>query len=147
MKNLEFKIQINAPIAKVRDTMLSDKGYRDWTSVFNPVGSWFEWEWSTWSDIRFLGPDPKHPEDIGGMYGTIKENKLHEYIAIEYIGEIQNDQEIPKPARKWALEQYTFSSSENGTSLKIDLQTTEDAADYLQQMWPKALQKLKTLCE
>lgn len=42
MKNLEFKIQINAPIAKVRDTMLSDKGYRDWTSVFNPVGTWFE---------------------------------------------------------------------------------------------------------
>lgn len=37
-----FSIAINAPVSKVRDTMLGKDTYRQWTEVFNPAGSRYE---------------------------------------------------------------------------------------------------------
>ena len=42
MEKLHFSISIKAPKEKVWDTMLNDVTYRQWTSVFNPPGSYYE---------------------------------------------------------------------------------------------------------
>lgn len=45
MKRLEFSIEINAPVEKVRNMMLDEEGYKTWSAVFNP-GSRYEGDWS-----------------------------------------------------------------------------------------------------
>lgn len=45
MLKQHFSIQINAPVQKVRYTMLEDKTYRQRTAPFNPAGSRFEGSW------------------------------------------------------------------------------------------------------
>lgn len=143
-----YSITINAPVSKVRDTMLGDTGYRKWTSAFNPAGSRYEGDRSEWSKIRFLGPDPEHPERVGGMYSEIAANRAHEYISIRHLGEVGPDGSIKENAeRADAYENYSFSKKDGSTTVTVDIDMTEDFIDYMNEARPKALQTLKDLCE
>jgi hypothetical protein len=150
MKKLHFEIQINAPIEKVWNTMLEDATYRQWTSVFNPGGSYFEGDWSDGSKMLFLGPSEDGSE-IGGMVARIKENRKHEFISIEHLGMIKNGVEdtTSEEVKKWtpAFENYTFTEKDGGTELTIDVDVNEEYGDIFNGMWPKSLQILKELAE
>ncbi|MBK8800877.1 MAG: hypothetical protein IPN71_02260 [Fibrobacteres bacterium] len=71
MSKLRFSITIQAPKAKVWNTMLADSTYRLWTEVFH-AGSHYVGDWSQGSKILFLGPDPDTGM-LGGMVSRIKE--------------------------------------------------------------------------
>lgn len=141
-----FLIDIKAPIYRVRHTMINDQSYRKRTSAFNP-GSYFEGDWSLWSQIKFLGPDPQNPEKIWWMLAEIVENKPLEYISIKHIWEIR-DWEVRTDA-PWtnAFENYSFSEKDGITTVKIDTDMTEEYADYMSEARGKALEILKELCE
>lgn len=150
MKKLHFETMINAPKATVWDIMLQDATYRDWTSVFNPGGSYYKGGWNEGSKILFIGPDPKTGE-IGGMVSRIKTNRLHEYISIEHQGIIKDGKEdtTSETARKWvpAYENYTFKDTNGATKLLIDVDMNEEYVNMFEDMWPKALKRLKELAE
>ena len=46
-----------------------------------------------------------------------------------------------------ALENYTFIDKDGKTELVVDLDINEEFKEMFEGMWPKALQKLKSLCE
>lgn len=151
---LHFEITINAPVKKVWDTMLEDKTYREWTAAFNP-GSYYKGDWSKGSKILFLGPNPDGQGE-GGMVSKVAENKPYEYISIEHVGIVVNGVEdtTSEEAKKWApmFENYTFAGQGEKTELKIDLEakdseTAKVMKEMFEGMWPKALEKLKELCE
>ncbi len=148
MSKLNFSILIDAPISKVWDTMLEDKTYRIWTEEF-AAGSHYVGNWNQGSKILFLGPT----EDgkLAGMVSRIKENKLHKYISIEHLGEAYDGVEDTTSDRVkvWAgaLENYTFVNKDGKTELVVDLDINEEFKEMFEGMWPKALQKLKSLCE
>lgn len=148
MSKLNFSIVIDAPISKVWDTMLEDKTYRIWTEEF-AAGSHYVGNWNQSSKILFLGPT----EDgkLAGMVSRIKENKLHKYISIEHLGEVYDGVEDTTSDRVkvWAgaLENYTFVNKNDKTELVIDLDINEEFKEMFEGTWPKALQKLKSLCE
>jgi hypothetical protein len=50
---------------------------------------------------------------------------------------------------KWAngFENYTFSESNRTTTVTVDLDTTDDFIAYMNEAYPKALDKLKELFE
>jgi uncharacterized protein YndB with AHSA1/START domain len=145
MKKLNFSITINAPIKKVWETMLGNDTYKLWTDVFGP-GSYFVGDWSEGSKMLFLAPDADGTGKLSGMVSRIKENKPYEYISIEYIGEVKDGKE---EVTDWAgaLENYTFKQIEGKTELLIDLDINEEFKELFQDMWPKALLKLKELAE
>jgi hypothetical protein len=45
------------------------------------------------------------------------------------------------------LENYTFEENNEITLVSIELDTPEDFAKYMNQTYPKALNKLKEICE
>jgi hypothetical protein len=149
MSKLNFSILIDAPISKVWDTMLEDKTYREWTEAFTE-GSYYKGDWSKGSKILFLGPNPETGKE-GGMVSKIKDNKLHEFISIEHLGEVYDGVEDTTSDRvkDWAgaLENYTFANKDCKTELVVDLDINEEFKEMFEGMWPKALQKLKSLCE
>ncbi len=148
MEKIHFEVTINAPREKVWDTMLSDSTYREWTKPFHE-GSYFKGDWSEGSKILFLGPSEDGNE--GGMVSRIKENRLHEYISIEHLGFVLNGVEdtTSEEVKKWtpAYENYTFTDVAHGTHLAVDLDTHQDFKGMFEEMWPKALERLKELCE
>ena len=151
MKKLQFKININAPATRIYDIMLgiSDKStYEQWTSLFNPTSS-YEGSWEKGSKIRFLGVDDKGEK--GGMVSRIAVNVPNQFVSIQHYGILKGDKEITEgpEVEKWAngFENYTFEENSNSTTVIVDLDTTEEFVDYMNQTYPKALDKLKELCE
>jgi hypothetical protein len=149
MQKLHFKTLINAPKEKVWKTMFDDKTYREWTRPFNP-GSYYQGDWSKGSKILFLGPDPNTGKE-GGMVSRIAENKPYEFISIEHLGIIKDGVEdtTSAEATKWAPahENYTFNEDNGVTELQVDMDSVEEYEPMFNEMWPRALEKLKELAE
>jgi L-rhamnose mutarotase len=148
MQKLNFSIFINAAKEKVWNTMLEDKTYREWTETFSP-GSHYVGSWDKGSKILFLGPNEQGI--MGGMVSRIKENRKHEYISIEHLGVVQDGKEdtTSDEVKLWAgsLENYTFKDKNGKTELLVDMDINDDYKDMFNDMWPKALQKLKEIAE
>ncbi len=151
MEKLQFKVNINAPVADVYDFMLgitSKSTYEQWTSLFNPTSS-YEGSWDKGSKILFIGVDEKGEK--GGMVSRIVENRPNQFVSIQHYGLLQGDKEITEgpDIEKWAngYENYSFEESNGTTTVIVDLDTTEDFVDYMNEKYPPALDKLKEICE
>lgn len=156
MKKLQFKVSINAPVNKVYDIMLginSKSTYEQWTSLFNPTST-YEGSWNKGSKILFIGVDEKGEK--GGMVSRIAENIPNRFVSIQHYGLVKADKEITEgpEVEKWAngFENYTYEESNGpdsygGTTVTVDLDTTEDFLGYMNETYPKALNKLKEICE
>ena len=147
MDKLKFSITINAPKAKVWDTMLNDVTYRVWTEAFMQ-GSYYVGDWSEGSKILFLA---SRETGDSGMVSRIKENRLYEYISIEHLGMVENGKEdtTSDAVKEWAgvLENYTFNDVNGNTELQVEMDSNEEYSEMFNGMWPKALKKLKELAE
>lgn len=151
MKKLQFKTSINAPTNKVYDTMLgiSNKStYEQWTALFNPTST-YEGSWTKGTKILFVGTDDKGEK--GGMISEIFDNIPNKFISIRHYGLVKADVEITEgpEVEKWAngFENYTFEENNGITMVIVDLDTTEDFLGYMNETYPKALDKLKEICE
>ena len=151
MKKLQFKVSINAPVAKIYDFMLginSKSTYEQWTSLFNPTSS-YEGSWDKGSKILFIGVDEKGEK--GGMVSRVAENIPNQFVSIQHYGLLSADKEITEgpEVEKWAngFENYTFEENNGTATVTVDLDITEDFLAYMNQTYPKALDKLKEICE
>lgn len=150
MEKLTFTTIINAPKEKVWHTMLDDVTYREWTKPFNE-GSRYEGKWETGSEMRFIGIDDNGKES-GGMYSKIKEARLYEFVSIEHLGMLSETGEIDttsEEVKKWtpAFENYTFNEKDDGIEVFVELTVPDEWKDMFNDMWPKALAKLKEIAE
>jgi len=148
IETLHFEIRINAPVERVYQQMLGEQSFREWTAEFNPT-SFYRGSWEKGSKILFVGTDEQGKE--GGMVSRIKENIPNEFVSIEHLGILDGENEITSgPAVDgWAgaLENYTFRPEADGTLLLVDMDANEQFKTYFENTWPKALQKLKAICE
>lgn len=151
MKRLQFKININAQVEKVYNLMLgldTKSSYEQWTSLFNPTST-FEGNWDEGSKIFFIGVDEKGEK--GGMVSKIVTNDPNRFVSIQHYGLVKGDEEITSgpDVEKWAngFENYTFEGSGTSTTVTVDLDITDDFVSYMDQTYPKALSKLKEICE
>ncbi len=155
---IKFEIEINATIESVWYTMLGDEGYRIWTKEFNPRGSWYEKEYAgefvMGEKVRFLGPDPAQEGEgsVGGMLSRVKEVRKYEYISFEHYGFVVKGQELTNTPEilAWApsFENYTFVKlEEHKTLINIEMESAPEYTEMFTDMWPKALKKLKDICE
>lgn len=151
MKKIQFKVSVKAPASHVYNRMLgiNDKStYEQWTALFNATST-FEGSWDKGSKILFVGVDDKGEK--GGMVSKIVENMPNRFVSIQHYGLVKGDKEITEGPEvdKWAngLENYTFEENNGKTLVTVDLDTTEDFVDYMNNAYPKALDKLKELCE
>lgn len=150
MQKLQHSININAPVKKVWDTMLNSDSYKDWTSVFNPGGSYFKGSWEKGSKILFIGPDPDTGIE-GGMVSRIAENIPYKFVSIEHLGILKDGIEdtTSLEAQKWApaYENYSFQEKNGVTEVRVEVDMLEDFVNLFNDMWPKALKRLKELAE
>jgi hypothetical protein len=148
-ETMHFEIVISAPVQKVWDTMLAEETYKEWTSVFEPT-SHYEGSWDKGSKMKFLGSGES------GMVAEIAENIPYTFVSIKHLGEMKNGVEdtTSEQVMKWApaYENYTFTDKGAETLLAVDMEmqsSPESKAmkEMFEDMWPKALLKLKEICE
>ncbi len=144
LQTLHFSVDIHSPRARVWDTLIDPEGYRQWTAPF-AEGSTFSGSWDAGARILFLSPSGQ------GMLSEIAENRLHEFISIRHIGQIDNGvEDTSSPAvQAWApaFENYAFSDIDTGTRIRVDVDIPDEYAAYMNEKFPLALAALKALCE
>lgn len=147
MKKRNYKIDINAPVSKVYETMIGKETFKQWTAEFNPTSD-FEGSWNKGDKINFTG---EHEGKKGGMIAEIAENIPNEFISIRHVGMLDGDTEITSgpEVEQWAgaLENYSFEENNGVTSVSVDIDVNDDHLEYFDATWPKALEKLKEIIE
>lgn len=146
MEKLTFTTLINAPREEVWNTMLEKDTYQEWTAPFHE-GSTFEGDWSEGTEMQFLGP--AEDGSIAGMYAVVVANRPHEFVSVQHLGEIKNGEKTPWPvvAGQEGYENYTFKDAEGGTEVLVELTVPAEWEDMFNDLWPKALAKLKEITE
>ncbi len=151
MKKLQFNISIHAPVSVVYNIMLgisSKSTYEQWTAMFNPTST-YEGNWEKGSKMLFIGVDEKGEK--GGIVSKIAENIPHQFVSIQHYGLVNAGKEITEGAEveKWAngFENYSFEENNEVTTVKVEIDATEEFIDFMNETYPKALKKLKELCE
>src|SRR5690606_35891440 len=119
-----------------------------WTALFNPTSS-YEGSWEKGAKMRFIGMDEQGEK--GGMVSEIADLMPNRFVSIRHYGLVKGENEITEgpEVEKWAngYENYTFVENNGTTSVTVDLDIVEEFADYMNEKYPKALQKLKEICE
>ena len=150
MKKLEYSTAIDATPEEVWHAMLDQDTYQQWTTPFGEGGH-YEGGWNKGDKILFLGPEGETGSEGEGMVSEIAESRPHEFVSIRHLGIVKDGVEDTESeeARKWApaYENYTFTSRDGGTLLDVSVETTEEAAEWMDNAWPKALAKLKEVAE
>ena len=143
-KTLHFTTSIDAPRERVWSVMLGPGTYDQWTAPFCE-GSRFEGGWNPGDRIRFLTPTGE------GMVAEIAESRPGEFVSIRHLGEIKDGVEdtTSEKVRAWApaYENYTFTAAGSGTRVQVDVDTLPHYEQFMQDTFPKALARLKELCE
>lgn len=145
MKTLEFNIDINSDKKSVWDTMLQRETYQEWVGDTWP-NSTYEGEWKQGEEIKFLAPGQ------GGTLARIDELRPHDYLRAEHIGLVNKDGSVDRDsdvAKGWAgtEESYTFSGTNGKTNVKVEIKTQPEWEKMFSEDWPRALKKLKEICE
>lgn len=149
MAKLNYSIIINTPKEKVWHVMLDLDTYKQWTEAFYP-GSYYVGDWDSGSEIKFVA---EVDGGKSGIQGRIAENIPFEYVSIEYLGELVDGQlKTTDSSGMWvgAHENYHFTEVNNQTTVHVELAAEnagDEFAETFDDMWPKALAKLKEICE
>ena len=148
LETLHFQIEINASPNKAYTNMLDKKEYSEWTSIFNP-SSYFEGNWQKNSKILFLGTNQEGATE--GMIGSIVENLPDSFVHVKYYGIVMDSKEITSgpDIDGWAggSEKYFFEDINGRTLLKVEMDSNPQFKPYFIDTYPKALEKLKMICE
>lgn len=144
MQKQTFKVLIDAPREKVWNVLWNDDTYRDWTSVFSP-GSHAQTDWNKGSKVLFL--DGKG----AGMVSVIEDKIPNQFMSFKHLGEVTDGVEDTQSekVKQWAgaHENYTLNSQGGKTELRVDMDLVEEFAEMFNQIFPKALDKVKELAE
>jgi uncharacterized protein YndB with AHSA1/START domain len=145
MKKIAFETTIAAPKKTVWEIMLHPATYKEWVNAAWP-GSFFRGEWKEGETLRFIS------EDGSGTLATLIAHKPYDYsfakhIAVLNPGGIEDrDSDV---AQGWVgtTESYTFTEQNGQTELVVELNIHPNCEKMFSDGWPKALAKLKEMCE
>lgn len=144
MKKIHFSTLIGARAETVWNVMLGQETYRDWAAEF-AEGCYYEGSFEEGEKVRFLAPDGQ------GMVSRIATSRPPAYLSIEHLGFIKDGIEdtTSEAVRAWApaYESYAFREVDGATEVSIELDVSEDWEEFMNKTWPKALARLKDLCE
>lgn len=144
MQKSTFQVSIDAPREKVWNILWDDSSYRAWTSVFGP-GSHAQTDWNKGSKVLFLG------EGGSGMVSMIEDKVPNEFMSFKHLGEVKDGVEDVESERvkQWAgaHENYTLKTENGKTLLTVDMDINDEFAEMFNDLFPKALNKVKELAE
>jgi hypothetical protein len=99
--------------------------------------------------MYFIGSDENGEK--GGMISEIADIQPNRFVSIRHYGLVHGGKEITEgpEVEKWAgnLENYHFEERDEKTFIIVEVDTDEAHVDYMEKAFPKALAKLKEICE
>ena len=151
MIRLSYDILVDCSTITAFDRMLglsNVETYQQWTSVFSPTSS-YEGDWKENGKMLFTSLNKEGKKE--GMVSKILKLNENAFVSIQHIGMLKDGKEIVDGPEidSWAggLENYSFKEEGSQTRLTVEVDTLADYKEYMDKLYPKALEKLKEVCE
>ncbi|HZH95323.1 MAG TPA: SRPBCC domain-containing protein [Flavisolibacter sp.] len=145
MKKLNFSTNINASKEIVWQSLWDGANYPTWTSVFSEGSHVITDGWKEGTKVLFL--DGKGC----GMVSTVAANKVNQYMSFTHLGMVDDGKEDTSSEKvkefAGATETYTLNEAGGVTSLTVEVDITDEHAEYFTKTFPVALEKVKSLSE
>ncbi len=143
-KSLVFSIEVPAAKETVWKILLDKESFKEWTSVFHP-DSYMEGNWEEGTEVRFLTPEGD------GMISHVTIHKPQEIITMKHeavISDGKRDTE-GEEARRWIglTETYKVARKGEATQVTIESEISDKYAEWFEQKWIEALDKIRALAE
>lgn len=139
MKTITFKIEINAPIKKVWNTLWNDDTYSVWTQHFNP-GSYYESDWKVYGVTKFLGPEQN------GVASTITKLEIPTEVIFNHLADINKGVEGDNYG-EGGFEKYELSENNNITTLVISVDVKDEYEQIMNVGYSNGLKEIKRIAE
>jgi uncharacterized protein YndB with AHSA1/START domain len=144
MAKLEFSIEINASAEDVWQIIVGKESYEQWAACFFEEST-VDTDWKKGSKALFT--DGKG----NGMVSEIVESIPGKFLSIRHLGEVKDGVEDPTTFKgeEWgeALENYTLKDVDGKTLWLVNMDMKEEYVQYMEDTWPLALAKVKSLAE
>lgn len=141
----KYQIAIDTSREKVWDVLWDEATYPVWTAPFSESSQVQTDQWEEGSKVLFV--DGNSGE---GMVSRIARNIPNEFMSFKHIGILKNGVEDTesKQAKEWSGEEnYSLKTISGKTELTVEMDIDEKHKGMFEDLWPKALQKVKELAE
>lgn len=141
MKELQFKIEINASKQKVWDTLWQDETLRQWAGIIDP-GTYLVGDLVEGNEVQFIS---------GNGYGVtslVAELTPGEFLLFKHQADTQDRGERERE-KEWTggKESYLLVEKDGSTTLAAAFDVPPEQEEYFTENYPKALEKVKELAE
>lgn len=144
MEKINHSVTINAAGERVWRVLLDDETYRIWTEEF-VQGSYAVTDWEEGSKALFLTPGGN------GMVSRIAKHIPNEFLSIEHLGIVTEgvEETESEEVKTWqgARENFVLRERDGVSELSIEMDVAQDEKQMFQEIWPRALAKVKELAE
>lgn len=142
MKEIQFTVEIQAPRAKVWDTLWQDATFRQWASVIDPE-TYMVGELVEGSEVQFISAQGGY-----GVTSLVAELRAHEYVLFKHQADTQ-DEGAREREKEWTggKESYSLKEVDGVTTLVTTFDVPPTQEEYFASIYPKALERLKELAE
>jgi len=143
-----YEVSIQAAPAVVYKAITDSAHFSDWTTAFSPK-SYFEGTWAQGSQMKFLAAGPDGA--LNGLLSKVKENIPNQQITLQHFGFTQNGQEVTEgplvASIAGSIEAYTIVAQGETSVLKVVSDVDKNYSEFMIEVWPKALDRLREICE
>lgn len=141
MKEMQFKIEINAPRKKVWQTLWQDESLRDWSGIVDP-GTYMVGELKQGATVQFNSAEGY------GVTSLVAELVPGEFILFKHQADTQDSGKNNRDDQ-WTGGQESYKLTENNgvTVLEMSLDVPPELEKVMGVSYPKALGRVKELAE
>lgn len=141
MKEMQFKIEINAPRKKVWQTLWQDESLRDWSGIVDP-GTYMVGELKQGATVQFNSAEGY------GVTSLVAELVPGEFILFKHQADTQDSGKNNRDDQ-WTGGQESYKLTENNgvTVLEMSLDVPPELEKIMSASYPKALGRVKELSE
>lgn len=142
MKQLQFTAQIHATRQKVWDTLWQDTTFRQWADLIDP-GTYMVGELKEGGEVQFISAENGY-----GVTSLVEKLTPGEFLQLRHSADTQDTGERERDD-EWTggTESYTLDEKDGVTTLTVTLDAPPGQVEYMQNAYPKAMERVKELAE
>lgn len=142
MKDMYFSIEINASKEKVWDTLWQDESFRLWAGIIDQE-TYMDGILKKGNKVKFISKKNGY-----GVTSLVEDLIVNELLLLRHESDTQ-DAGKRERVNEWTggTESYKLIKNDGSTTLSTTFDVPEDMESYFSSVYPKALQKVKTLAE
>lgn len=141
MKELQFRVEINAGKVRIWDILWQDETFRQWASIIDP-GTYMVGDLQEGNEVQFIS------ENGYGVTSLVEKLTTNEFLLLRHRADTQGNGKQERE-KEWTDDTESYSLAEEGstTTLTAAFDVPPKMEEYFKVNYPKALERVKVLAE